>query len=105
MAHTFGGIRQESGQENLVTTLMEMPNWMPEAMEPGCLFQLSRRFQLSPRRDPRYSAVLACPQCGTLNMITESQYAGHHAVACDSDLCGKHFNIRDKSWFEFLPVH
>jgi uncharacterized protein YbaR (Trm112 family) len=49
--------------------------------------------------------VLACPQCGTLNMTTESQYAGHQAVVCDSDLCGQHFHIRDKSWFEFLPVH
>jgi len=101
MAHTFGGSLSESYN----TRMMEMPAWMPEAMEPGCLFLLSRRFQLSPKREPRFTAVLACPQCGTLNMITEAQYGGHEHVICDSELCGQHFYIRDKSWFEFHPVH
>ncbi len=92
-------------QEAYVTKMMEMPAWMPEAMEPGCLFLLARRFQLSAKREPRLVAVLACPQCGMLNMITEAQYGGQSAVVCESELCGQHFFIRDKSWFEYLPLH
>ena len=110
MAHTFESrlsarASQIFEREHLVTRLLEMPTWMPEAMEPGCLFLLARRFQLSPKREPRFTAVLACPQCGTLNMITETQYVGHDTVICESELCGQHFHIRDKSWFEYLPVH
>ena len=101
MAHTFRGIEQEA----YVTRMLEMPAWMPEAMEPGCLFLLSRRFELSPKREPRFTAVLACPECGSLNMITEAQYAGQETVVCESELCGRHFFIRDKSWFEYHPVH
>jgi hypothetical protein len=46
------------------------------------------------KADP-YWAVLACPSCGTLGLITRKQIAGLLAVICGSGKCSAQFFIRD----------
>jgi hypothetical protein len=46
------------------------------------------------KEDP-YWAVLACPTCGTLGLITRKQVAGLLPVICGSGHCAAQFFIRD----------
>ena len=46
------------------------------------------------KEDP-YWAVLSCPSCGTLGLITRKQIAGLIAVICGSGKCSAQFFIRD----------
>lgn len=75
-------------------------------MEPGSVFLLHNRFELRAQDGPQsFWAVLACPQCGVMGLITEPQYCGEHSVICGSDSCGCHFFIQDRARFEYLPAH
>lgn len=90
----------------LQTELVEMTAWVPDAMEPGCVFLLRNRFQLRVENGPcGFWAVLACPQCGTLGLITEPQYRGEYSVICGSPHCSCHFLIHDHSRLEYLTTH
>lgn len=74
-------------------------------MEPGCVFLLRNRLQLRRENGPHsFWAVLACPQCGTLGLITEPQYLGEHSAVCGSPLCSSHFLIHDRARFEYVPT-
>ncbi len=87
------------------TELIEIPVWVPEAMQPGYLFLLPPEAELGPRQgSDSFCAVLSCPQCGTLGLITEGQYLGQDSVLCGSGLCSCHFFIHDHSFIEYLPV-
>lgn len=99
-------VAMANSRQNLVVDLVEMPTWLPEAMERGSLFLLRNRFQLREENGPHsFWAVLACPQCSTFGLITERQYLGEHSVICGNHICGCHFFIQDRSRFEYLPVH
>jgi hypothetical protein len=90
----------------LQTELLELSAWVPAAMGPGCLFLLHNRLQLRKEHGPHsFWAVLACPQCGTLGLITQSQYEGEHSVICGSELCSCHLFIHERSRFEYVPAH
>ena len=51
-----------------------------------------------------FFALLACPVCGTLGLITAAQYFGNLPVTCASDLCSCRFRIREQSRMSYLPV-
>ncbi len=86
--------------------LIEVSNWNPTAMEPGFVFLLRNRLELRNENGPHsFWAMLACPQCGTLGLITEPQYRGQDSVVCGSGQCSSHFFINDRTHFEYLPAH
>ncbi len=90
----------------LQTELLEMSVWVPQSMEPGSVFLLRNRSELRVEHGLHgFWAVLACPQCGTLGLITEPQYRGEHSVMCGSPHCSCHFLIHDHSRLEYLPNH
>ena len=60
--------------------------WIPEQMAPGTLFILENAGEVGEKDDP-YWAVLSCPSCGTLGLVTRKQVAGLLAVICGSDRC------------------
>ena len=60
--------------------------WIPEQMGPGTLFVLENAGEVGESEDP-YWAVLACPSCGTLGLITRKQISGLLPVICGSDKC------------------
>jgi hypothetical protein len=63
-------------------------------MEPGTIFVLENAGEVGEEEDP-YWAVLSCPDCGTLGLITRRQIAGLIPVICGSNQCSAQFFIRD----------
>jgi hypothetical protein len=71
-----------------------MNEWIPEQMQPGTMFVLENAGEIGEQEDP-YWAVLACPSCGTLGLITKKQIAGILLVICGSDKCSAQFFLRE----------
>jgi hypothetical protein len=78
----------------MVAELNVLNEWIPEQMIPGTIFVLENAGRIGESDDP-YWAVLSCPDCGTLGLITRRQLAGLLPVICGSDLCSAQFFIND----------
>jgi hypothetical protein len=71
-----------------------LEDWIPEEMEPGTLFVLENA------EDRGYWAVIACPRCAALGLITSYQFAGLENVICGSENCSaEYFLIGDEIRF------
>jgi hypothetical protein len=64
--------------------------WIPEQMEPGTLFVLEQAGDLGKAENP-FWAVLACPACGALGLITRQQCVGLESMICGSDDCSAEY--------------
>ncbi len=73
-----------------------LSEWIPEQMEPGTLFVLENAGEVGETEDP-YWAVLSCPECGTLGLITRKQVNGLIPVICGSDRCSAQFFLNDST--------
>jgi len=80
----------------MVAEINVLAAWVPEQMSPGTLFVLENAGEVGDSDDP-YIAVLSCPSCGTLGLITRRQIVGLIAVICGSDRCSAQFFIRDNN--------
>ena len=69
-----------------------LETWVPEQMGPGSVFVLDNAGEVGEPEDP-YWAILACPECAALGLITRKQVAGLVPVICGSDTCSAHFFI------------
>lgn len=78
----------------MVHELNFLNEWIPEQMQPGTLFVLENAGTMGNDDDP-YWAVLACPECGTLGLVTRKQLAGLIAVICGSNCCSAHYYIQE----------
>jgi len=78
----------------MVEELNFLSEWIPEQMQPGTVFVLENAGEMGDSQDP-YWAVLSCPSCGTLGLITRRQAAGLLAVLCGSNQCPAQFFIKD----------
>lgn len=78
----------------MVAELNVLSEWIPEQMSPGTLFVLENAGDMGQQDDP-YWAVLACPECGTLGLVTRRQINGVLPVICGSDTCAAHFVLKD----------
>jgi hypothetical protein len=83
--------------------LQLLEQWIPEQMEPGTLFLLENAGSLGDARDP-YCAVLACPGCGALGLITRTQFAGLQSMICGSDNCSLEYYLRGEE-IEYRKPH
>jgi len=79
----------------MIGELSILSEWIPEQMEPGTVFVLENAGQVGEKEDP-YWAVLSCPSCGTLGLITRKQMAGLLPVICGSSHCPAQFFINDE---------
>ena len=79
----------------MIGELSILSEWIPEQMEPGTIFVLENAGDVGDKEDP-YWAVLSCPKCGQLGLITRKQVAGLVPVICGSDKCPAQFFIRDE---------
>lgn len=70
--------------------------WIPEQMQPGTLFFLEQAGDLGKAENP-YWAVLACPACGSLGLITRQQCAGLEAMICGSETCSAEYYLSSES--------
>lgn len=80
----------------MVAELNMLSEWIPEQMQPGTVFLLENAGEIGNGDDP-YWAVLACPSCGTLGLITRRQLVGLMPVICGSDECSAQFFLRENS--------
>src|SRR5260221_14304377 len=79
----------------MIGELSIINEWIPEQMEPGTVFVLENAGEVGEREDP-YWAVLSCPACGTLGLITRKQMAGLLPTICGSSVCSAQFFIKDE---------
>ncbi len=68
--------------------------WIPEQMEPGTLFVLENAGTVGEAANP-YWAVLSCPVCGTLGLITRRQYAGRESMICGAHDCSAEYHLHE----------
>jgi hypothetical protein len=87
----------------MVGELDVLNEWIPEQMLPGTVFVLENAGKIGEKDDP-YWAVLSCPSCGTLGLITRKQIAGLLPVICGSDCCSAQFFIHDNDVVIRKPV-
>jgi len=80
----------------MVAEVDVLNEWIPEEMHPGTLFMLENAGEVGDSDDP-YWAVLACPSCGTLGLITRRQVSGLLPVICGSNNCSAQFFLRDRT--------
>jgi hypothetical protein len=86
----------------MVGQLDILNEWIPEQMVPGTIFVLENTKESSVSDDP-YVAVLACPGCGALGLITRRQANGVLSVICGSNECAAHFYINEGEVVERKP--
>ncbi len=78
----------------MIGELSILSEWIPEQMVPGTVFVLENAGEVGEKDDP-YWAVLSCPSCGILGLITRKQVAGLLPVICGSARCPAQFFIHD----------
>ena len=69
-----------------------LEEWIPEQMEPGTIFVLENA--MGEASNP-YWAVLSCPVCGSLGLITRRQYMGREAMICGAEGCSAEYFVRE----------
>jgi hypothetical protein len=77
----------------MVAELQTLEEWIPEQMEPGTLFVLENAGSMGDAANP-YWAVLSCPVCGALGLITRRQYTGSEPMICGSAECSAEYHLR-----------
>lgn len=83
----------------MIGELSVLSEWIPEQMEPGTIFVLENAGEMGEKDDP-FWAVLSCPCCGQLGLVTRKQIGGLLPVICGSGSCSAQFFIRDE---EIVP--
>lgn len=76
----------------MLTELEFLEEWIPEQMHPGTLYLMENAGVMGESGNP-YVAVLACPGCGALGLITRTQYSGLDSMICGSDACSSEYYL------------
>jgi len=74
-------------------------------MDPADIILLEEADSLRAAVESVFFAILACPACGTLGLITLSQYQVGAPVICGSNRCSCRFRIDNKTRLIYLPVN
>jgi hypothetical protein len=76
----------------MTAELQFLEAWIPEKMEPGTVFLLEGPNSLGHSNNP-FVAVLACPGCGTVGLITRRQLHGFETMICGGEECSAEFGF------------
>ena len=82
--------------------LQFLEEWIPEKMDPGTVFVLENQDKLGRAQNP-YVAVMSCPRCGTMGLITRQQLYGGQTMICGGDLCSAEYRL-DGDTISFRPA-
>jgi hypothetical protein len=77
----------------------------PTDLTPGDIIILDHSQILRAQVESDFFAVLACPGCGVLDLLTPAQYFGLVPVICGSDFCSCSFRIEGESRIVYLPAN
>ena len=72
--------------------LQFLEEWIPERMDPGTVFLLQNQAKLGHAQNP-YVAVMSCPRCATIGLITRRQLGGGDAIICGGDVCSAEYQL------------
>ena len=72
--------------------LQFLEEWIPERMDPGTVFVLQKESKLGHAQNP-YVAVMSCPRCATIGLITRRQLGGGETIICGGDLCSAEYQL------------
>jgi hypothetical protein len=72
--------------------LQFLEEWIPERMDPGTVFVLENQAKLGQAQNP-YVAVMSCPRCGTMGLITRRQLYAGEAMICGGDSCSAEYQL------------
>jgi len=78
----------------MVGEITLLSEWIPEQMGPGTVFVLENAGEMGDTNDP-YWAVLACPECATLGLVTRKQINGLLPILCGSGSCAAQFFLKE----------
>jgi hypothetical protein len=76
--------------------LQFLEEWIPERMDPGTVFMLENHAQLG-HVQRSFVAVLSCPRCGTIGLITRRQLCGGDAMICGGDICSAEYRLEGET--------
>jgi hypothetical protein len=72
--------------------LQFLEEWIPERMDPGTVFLLENQAKLGQAQNP-YVAVMSCPRCGTLGLITRRQLYAEEMMICGGEVCSAEYRL------------
>jgi hypothetical protein len=76
--------------------LQFLEEWIPDRMDPGTVFMLENKTRLGNTQNP-YVAVMSCPRCGTMGLITRRQLFAGEALICGGDACSAEYRLEGES--------
>jgi hypothetical protein len=82
--------------------LQFMEEWIPEKMDPGTVFMLENQAKIGQTQNP-YVAVMSCPRCGTLGLITRNQLFCGETMICGGEVCSAEY-LLDGEVIRFRPA-
>jgi len=68
--------------------------WIPELIEPGSVLLINNTSD-DLGSGSSFCALLNCPNCGRMEVLTEDQFAGRIPVVCGGVDCPAQFYLRD----------
>jgi hypothetical protein len=80
----------------MLTDLRFLEEWIPERMDPGTVFVLENQAKLGHAQNP-YVAVMSCPRCGTMGLITKRQLIAEETMICGGDQCSAEYRLEGES--------
>jgi hypothetical protein len=80
----------------MTADLQFLEEWIPERMDPGTVFVLENQTSLGHAQNP-YVAVMSCPRCGTMGLITRRQLCGCEPMICGGDFCSAEYQLEGEN--------
>lgn len=72
--------------------LQILEEWIPERMDPGTIFVLENKTKVGPAQIP-YVAVMSCPRCGNMGLITRRQLCNGEPMICGGNACSAEYQL------------
>ena len=74
------------------TDLQFLEEWIPDRMDPGTIFVLENQSKMGNEGNP-YVAVMSCPRCGTMGLITRRQLCQSDGMICGGEGCSAEYKL------------
>ncbi len=103
--HRSAGLGHQQEQFSPPDSLHHVIDGSPNHLTPGDIIVLNESQTLRSEVELDFFAVLACPRCGILDLVTAAQYFGLSPVICGSNSCSCSFRIEDEAHIVYLPVN
>jgi hypothetical protein len=79
-------------------------SWIPNLVEPGSVLVLNSSSD-DLAGTGTFCALMNCPCCGRLEVITEQQFQGEAVVTCGASDCPARFFVKDGTPLDAMPLN